>query len=88
MGKNERSIMDKVLLAAYEERIKGMCKKKKGSKAILLSYAGETMTLKEWAEYLGLKYDTLRLRYYRSRNQPGWTISRVLNPKLERNMNK
>ena len=39
---------------------------------IEIAYKGRTMTLKEWAEFLGLDYDTLRMRHVRGAT--GWKL--------------
>lgn len=40
-----------------------------------VTFGGETKTLKQWAEYFGLKYTTTYWRY-----KKGWPIDRVLTP--------
>ncbi len=48
-------------------------------KNILITYKGETHTSTQWAEKLGLRECTLKSRRLR-----GWTLERMMNPKLER----
>lgn len=43
----------------------------------LLTYKGETHTLKEWAEITGINYSTLVARI----NRLGWSIEKILNKK-------
>lgn len=48
-------------------------------KNVLLTYQGITLTSTQWDEKLGLKEGT-----FKSRRIRGWTIERMMNPKLER----
>lgn len=43
-----------------------------------IEHKGETRTLSEWAEYLGIKLDTLYYRIFKL----GWSIERALNEKV------
>jgi hypothetical protein len=40
---------------------------------VFLSYNGETLTIKQWAEKLGICYGTLQWRY-----QKGWKVEQIL----------
>lgn len=46
---------------------------KNKTNTILLSYGGETHTLKEWSQITGICYETLRTRYHR-----GWSSDKIL----------
>lgn len=48
-------------------------------KNVLITYQGITLTSTQWGEKLGLKEGT-----FKSRRIRGWTIERMMNPKLER----
>ncbi len=48
-------------------------------KNVLITYQGITLTSTQWAEKLGLQECTLKSRRLR-----GWTLERMMNPKLER----
>lgn len=45
----------------------------------VIKYKGESRTLSQWAEHLGLKPHTLLFRFLR-----GWSVERMLSPNLER----
>lgn len=40
---------------------------------VIMEYMGQTMTMKQWAVYIGLNYSTLATRIAR-----GWTVERAL----------
>lgn len=42
-------------------------------KNVLLTHNNKTMTISEWADHTGIKYDTLYIRLYR-----GWDVGRAL----------
>ena len=48
-------------------------------KNVFIEYKGQTMTLTQWAEKLGIKEGTLKYRFRR-----GWTLEKAMNPKLLR----
>lgn len=48
-------------------------------KNVLITYQGITLTSTQWGEKLGLKEGT-----FKSRRIRGWTIERMMNPRLER----
>jgi hypothetical protein len=48
-------------------------------KNVLIEYQGITLTSTQWAEKLGLRECT-----FKSRRLRGWTLERMMNPKLER----
>ena len=48
-------------------------------KNIFIEYKGVTLTSSQWAEKLGMKEGT-----FKSRRLRGWTLERMMNPKLER----
>ena len=52
---------------------------KKSRENILIKYKGIELTSTQWAEKLGLKEGT-----FKSRRLRGWTLERMMNPKLER----
>lgn len=47
----------------------------------LLTYDGKTMCVSRWAEYLGMKQETIRARL-----RAGWPIQHVLNPQRYRHL--